>query len=130
MWHNIARIRFCGEGEERPSGWKPGYAVRLEPLRRLYRFWAAFAGANSDAIVHGEDENFAVTNLAFFTCLGSSDDRVHGRFDEVVVDGNLQLDFAEQIDGNLVAAIRTDLAFLPTESLAIENGQAEHFDFG
>lgn len=96
----------------------------------LNSFWSAFTGANADAIVHGKDENFAIADLAFFTGFGGGDDRINRWFDEVVVNSDLQLDFAEQVYGDFVAAIRADLPFLPTEALAIENRQSEYFDFG
>ncbi len=93
-------------------------------------FGTAFAGTDADAIVHREDENFAISDLAFFAGFGSGYDGVDGWFDEVIIDRDLQLDFAEQVDRDFVAAIGTDLPLLSTEALAVEDRQAEHFDFG
>ncbi len=58
------------------------------------------------------------------------DDGVDRRFDELLVDGNLQLDLSEQIDAEFVAAIDTRLPFLASKSLAIHHGQSKDLDLG
>lgn len=92
-------------------------------------FRAALAGSNSNAIVHRQNKDFAVADLAFLARFRGIDDCVHGRFDEVIVDGNLQLNLSQQINRDLVSAVSSDLAFLSTKSLAIQNREAKHFYF-
>ena len=108
-----------------------GHRLRQSPARlQSDGFGAAFACTDTDAIVHWQNENFPVSDLAFFARLGGGDNGIYCRFDEVIVDGDLQLDFAEQVNRDFMAAVGSDLPLLPTEPLAIENRQAEHLDFG
>ncbi len=95
--------------------------------RILDRFAAAFAGADADAVVHRQNKNFAVAN---FAGMAPFENRVDGRFDEFFVDGNLQLNFSQQIHAEFVTAVDAGLTFLTSKSLAIHHGQAKHLDFG
>ena len=97
---------------------------------KLDRFRAAFAGSNADAFIHGQDEDFAVTDLAFVAAAGAFQDGADRGLDEFIVNSDLQLDFAHQVERVLMAAESTDLAFLSTEALAIKDGQAKDFDLG
>src|SRR5438105_3886764 len=66
---------------------------------------AALAGADADAVVHREDEDLAVTDLAVGAAATGLDDGVDGRLDEVFVDRDLELDLSEQVHGKLVPAV-------------------------
>src|SRR5581483_6262792 len=46
------------------------------------------------------------------------------------VDGDLQLHLAQQVDGDLVAAINLRVPLLPAEALHVHHGQAEHLHLG
>src|ERR1700722_12023974 len=52
---------------------------------------AALAGADAHTIVHRQDENLAVADLARLRRAGGMDDGLDRRFDEGVVDGDLHL---------------------------------------
>ena len=58
------------------------------------------------------------------------DDGVDRRLDEFLVDGDLELHFSQQIDGDLVAPVDLVMPLLATETLHIHDGQAKHLDFG
>ena len=67
--------------------------------------------------------------VAEFSGSPTAQDCVDGRLDKLIVDGNLQLHFAQQIHRDLVAPVHLGLTFLTSESLAIHHGQAKHFYF-
>ena len=94
----------------------------------LDRFGATFAGTNTDAIVHRQDKDFSIANLTLFAATAAFDDRVDRGLDEFVVHGDLQLDLAEQVDGDLVATISVTLALLSSKSLAVHDGEAKDLD--
>jgi hypothetical protein len=96
----------------------------------LDRFFATLAGADADAVVHRQDKDLAVADLALVAAAAPFDDRVDRGFDEVIVHGDLQLHLAEQIHFVLVTAIELGLPLLPTKALAIEDGEAKDLDFG
>ena len=94
----------------------------------LDRFGATFAGTNTDAIVHRQDKDFSIANLTLFAATAAFNDRVDRGLDEFVVHGDLQLDLAEQVDGDLVATISVTLALLSSKSLAVHDGEAKDLD--
>ena len=94
-------------------------------LSRLDRFPPPFAGPNANAVVHWQDEDFTVADLAFIAGAAPFDNRPDRRLDEIVVDGDLKLDLTEEIHFVLMAAIQLRLPFLPAETLAIEDRQAK-----
>ena len=98
--------------------------------RRLDRFATRFAGANADAVVHGQDKDLAIADLTRLSAASPLEDRVNGRPDERFIDRNLQLDLPQQIHAELVSPVNASLAFLPSEALTIHNGQPEDFDLG
>ena len=97
---------------------------------RLNRLRPAFAGSDSDAVVHRKNKNLAVADLASIARATSFDNRVERRFDEIVVDRNLQLHFSQQVDGELSASIDLGLALLAAEALDVHNREPHDFDFG
>src|SRR5262249_10292887 len=97
---------------------------------RLDGLGPALAGADADAVLQGEDEDLAVADAALGAGAAGLDDGVDGGLDEVLVDGDLELDLAEQVDGQLVAAVDLGLALLPAEALDVDDGQAEDLDLG
>ncbi len=96
----------------------------------LNRIGSAFAGADSDAFFEWENEDFAIADLARFSGAAAFEDGVYRGFDEVVVDGDLELNFTKQVGFEFWAAEGLDLAALTPEALAIEDGEAEDFDLG
>ena len=84
-------------------------------------FRSAFSCSNTNAVVHGQDEYFTIADLPLLAGLRRRQYGIYRRFDKVIIDGNLQLHFAKQIDRNLMPALSTRLAFLPTEALAVEH---------
>ncbi len=93
-------------------------------------FGSAFAGAYADAIVHGEHEDFSVADLPVFSAAPSRNNCVDGGFDEVLVHGDLQLHFAEQVDCDLPTAVDLGLSLLAAEPLDVHNRQTHDLDFG
>jgi hypothetical protein len=55
---------------------------------------AALAGADADALGQVHDEDLAVADLA---AAGALDDRGHRPFHEVLLDGDLEPDFLEEV---------------------------------
>lgn len=96
----------------------------------LNRFFATLARADADAVVHRQHKDLAIADLPLVAAAAALDDRVDRGFDEVIVDGDLQLHLAKQIDFVFVTPIELGLALLSAEALAIEHGQAKDFDFG
>src|SRR5262249_7395410 len=90
---------------------------------------SAFAGADADAVLQRQNEDFAVADAALRSGASCLHDGVDGRLDEVFVDGDLQLHFAQQIHCQLVAAIHFGMALLPTETLHVHDREAEDLDF-
>src|SRR5438105_3316311 len=76
------------------------------------RVAAAFAGADADAVVERQDEDFAVADLASVAGAGSVHDGLDGRFDECFVDGNFELQLREEPNLNLGAAVNFRVAAL------------------
>src|SRR5579884_1499488 len=89
---------------------------------------AALAGADADAVLQRQDEDFAVADAALGAGAPGLHDGVDGRLDEVLVDGDLELHLAQQVDGQLVAAVDLGMALLATEALDVDDGQAEDLD--
>jgi hypothetical protein len=96
----------------------------------LDRFTTAFAGTNADAVIHRQHENFAVSDLSLLTRSSTFENRVDCRLNKRFVYGDLQLNFAEQINAELVTAINAGLTLLTTEALAIHHCQSKDFDLG
>ena len=107
---------------------RPANDSATSPL--LDRFAAAFAGADADAVVQRQDEDLAVADFAALAGAAAFDDGVDRGLDEFFVDGDLQLHLAEQVDGELVAAIDLGVPFLPAEALHVHHRQAKDFDLG
>src|SRR5262245_60743132 len=95
----------------------------------LNSFGATFAGADADAVLERQDEDLAVADLALVAGASGLDDRLDRRLDELVVDGDLQLHLAQQVDGVLVAAVDLGVALLAAEALDVADGQADDLDF-
>ena len=91
--------------------------MEIGPTSISDRFRPALAGPDPDAIVHRQDEDLAVADLAVGTAPTRLDDRVDGRLDEVLVDGDLELDLAEQVDRKLVASVDFRISLLSPEAL-------------
>src|SRR5438270_13278950 len=81
------------------------------------RLGTALAGPDPDAVVHRQDEDLAVADLAVGPAAARLDDRVDRRVDEVLVDRDLELDLAEQVHSALVAAVDLGVSLLPREAL-------------
>ncbi|TWU32799.1 hypothetical protein Poly41_51760 [Novipirellula artificiosorum] len=93
----LTRLAVCKSSSQTPF---PSLPFRSTPLKTasilrrdkalglfgLDGFAAPLAGSNSDAVVHGQDKDLAVANLAGVSALQN---RVDRRFDELFVDRNL-----------------------------------------
>ena len=93
----------------------------------LQRLVAFFLGADSDGLLDGGDEQFAVTDLAGVGGLG---DRIQAGLDILVGDNQLKLDLGQKVHGVFAAPVNLGVAFLPAESLDFRHGHAFHANFG
>ena len=96
----------------------------------LNRGWPALAGPNSNTVIHGQDEDLAVSNLTLLARLAAFGNRFDRRFDKLFVDRNLQLDFAAQIQSEILTFENLGVPLLPSKTLTVHDCQAENFDFG
>ena len=93
--------------------------------RFLNRLASSLARADSDAVIHGQDKDLAVTDLAALTTFG---DGRNGRVNELFVDRDLQLQFRQQIQSDLLTRQLVNLPALSPKALAIQDGQTNDFD--
>src|SRR4051794_30157513 len=96
--------------------------------RESDRLGAALAGPDPDAVVHRQDEDLAIADLAVRPAPARLDDRVDRRLDEVLVDGDLQLDLPEQVHRDLVPPINLGVTLLTPEPLDVGHGEPEDLD--
>jgi hypothetical protein len=102
----------------------------IQPSSFLNGFSAAFAGADSDAVFEGENEDFSVADFAGGSGASALNDGVDSGFEKGLVDGDHQLDLSEEVDGDFMAAIGFGLPSLSAESLDVHDGEAEDLDIG
>ena len=95
--------------------------VFVQALEPLDGFGAAFARANADGLVDCRDENFAVPDAAG---AGGFLDGLDGPFDLIVFENNLDLHLGQKVDDIFGAAIELSVAFLATETLGFDDGNA------
>src|SRR5438270_1902643 len=95
---------------------------------KLDRLRSPFARANADAVFQRQDEDLAIADAALRTGAARLHDRLDGRLDEVLVDGDLQLHLTQQIDRQFVAAVDLGVTLLAPEALHVNDGQAEDLD--
>jgi Ser/Thr protein kinase RdoA (MazF antagonist) len=81
-----------------------------------------------DRFIHRQDKDFAVADRALAAGSAKLQQALDRAIDKVVVNGDLEFHFAEQIGGVFVAAIGFGLAPLPRKSHGIANGEAGHPD--
>src|SRR4051812_43578374 len=91
------------------------------PAPRSDGLGPALAGPDADAILHRQDENLAIADLAVGAAPARLDDRVDGRLDEILVHGDLELDLPEQVDGHLMPPIDLGIPLLPPEALHVRH---------
>jgi hypothetical protein len=94
------------------------------------RFLAALASANPNAVLKREDKDFSVADLAGLSRAAPFDNRIDRRLDELLIHGNLKLNFAQQIDRHLMPAENLRVPLLPAKTLHIHNRQAKDLDLG
>src|ERR1022692_1401074 len=94
----------------------------------LNRLGPALAGADADAVFERQDEDLAVADAAFRPGAARFHDRVDGRFDEVLVDGDLQLNLVQQVHRQLMPAIDFRAPLLSAEAAAVDHCQAKDLD--
>lgn len=97
---------------------------------RSDRLAAPLARADPNAILHRQHEDFPVANFATWAGPTALEDGIDRWLDKRFVDGDLELDLAEQIDTELVSAIGPGLTFLAAKTLAIHDGQTKDLNFG
>ncbi len=83
---------------------------------------AAFAGADADAIVEGQDKDLAVADLAGLRGAGGVDDGFDGGFNKGVVDGDFHFQFGQQADLHFRAAVELGVAALPAATANVADG--------
>lgn len=96
----------------------------------LNRVAAALARADANAVIHRQNKNLSIADLAVLASPATFDDRINRWLDKVVVHRDLQLHFAKQIHLVFVTTIELGLSLLPAKALAIEHRQAEYLNFG
>src|SRR4029434_2324971 len=69
------------------------------------RLRPALPRADADAILQRQNENLAVADAPFRPGAPRFHDGVHRRFDEVLIDGDLQLDLVDQPHRQLMGAV-------------------------
>ena len=89
------------------------------------RFGAALPGADTDGFVDRRDEYLAVTDA---TCLGRVLDGIDNAFEEGILNHDLDFHLRQEIDDIFSAAIELGMAFLATESLCFQDGDALNAD--
>ena len=94
-WATLCINLWAGSGGCRILAWTlvhDAQVMREVNLRQaLNRFGSPFAGAYSDAVVHWQDKDFPVADLAFIPRATAFDDRFDRRFDKLLVDCDLKL---------------------------------------
>src|SRR5262245_24937094 len=93
------------------------------------RLRPALPRADADAILQWQNENLAVADAPFRSGAPRFHDGVHRRLDEVLIDGDLQLDLVDQPHRQLMAAVDLRVALLPAEPLHINDRQPKDLDF-
>src|SRR5580658_8459643 len=93
------------------------YSVAV-PLDRIR---AAFAGTNPDRFLDARDEDLAIADAAG---MGRLLDRLDGPLDHRIFHDDFDLHLREEVDDVLSAAIELGVAFLPTETLGLDHGDA------
>src|SRR5262249_48474578 len=90
------------------------------------------AVADADDVFQGDDKDFAVADLAFAAQAAACafDNGVDSGLDKVLIDGNVQANFADQIDLHGLAAEIFRVALLAAVALNVGDGEAEDFHFG
>jgi len=130
----VRLIPWCLSGKPRGRAQSAFSSSRVSPthilrlVKALDRFGTPLAGANSNAIVHGQNENFAIADLSSFAAAAAVFDCRDRGGDELFVDGNLKLDFAEQVHADFVAAVGANAAFLASKTLAVDHRQPHDLD--
>ena len=87
-----------------------------------HSFIAGLAGTDAYRIFHGNDEDFAISDVAGSRRFADGADR---RFSETVADDDLHLQFRCEIDLILGAAIHLLVTLLAAKSLYLTNGHAD-----
>ena len=84
-------------------------------------------GADADDILHREHEDLAVADL---TGLRGRGDRADGLADEVVGQGQLDLNLGQEVDGVFAATVNLGVTFLAAEAFDFGDRHALDADFG
>src|SRR5262249_15028959 len=92
------------------------------PISWPDRLAAALAGANADAVFQRQDEDLAVADLTRLRGPRRLHDRLDGRLDERVVDGDLQLQLRQQANLDLRAAVNLRVAALHAAAADVADG--------
>src|SRR5207248_2018210 len=95
------------------------------PTCSSYCLWPPFASADADAVFQRQYEAFAIADSALRSGAAGLHDGVDGGLNEILINGNLQLNFAEKVDREFVAAVDLGMALLAAEALHVDNGHAK-----
>src|SRR5215472_5795731 len=83
------------------------------------------SGSNANGLLDRHDKDLAVADLL---SPGGVLDRLHGAFDERVVEHHLDLDLWQKVYHVFCPAIDFGMPFLPAEALDLADGHAGHAD--
>lgn len=91
------------------------------------RFFAGLAGSDPDRLLQFGHEDLAVTDLA---SIGRFGDRLNDLVQQVVANGDLDLDLGQEVHHVFCATIELGVAFLPTEAFDFGDGYALNANLG
>jgi hypothetical protein len=90
-----------------------------------YGFRTTFTGSNTNAILKGQDEYFAITRAPLRPGSACFHDSVHCQFHEVFINRDLQLHLTHKMGVLVLSAVNFGLPALPAKSLHINHGKPE-----
>src|SRR6516225_9992506 len=83
-------------------------------------------GSDADSLFDRHHEYLAVANLV---CAGGVLNRLHGAFDERIIEHDLDFELGQEVDHVLCSTIDLGMSLLPPEALYLSNGHAGDADF-
>src|SRR5579872_4884206 len=111
-------VAFRERITKKPTQCEGGLSI-IKLSSRSNRFAAAFAGADADAVLKSEYKYLAVSDGACIARSGSVDNCFNSRFHERLVHGDLELQFRDETNLDLRAAIYLGEAALPAATANI-----------
>src|SRR5690606_39040573 len=103
------------------------FFISISPCVVLERLCPGLAGANADGLFEIEDEDLPVADLSG---VGRLLDRFDDLLEQLLLDGDFDLDLGEEIDDVLCAPVQFGVSLLPAEALDLGDGDALYADGG